>query len=96
MQAPDNSKGGLLVCFPTRPELADVCVKHHLSVTRVCASAQTDGWTAASGERDKWNKYNRTGKGVSKPVPLLRAKYERVGPAALRFLDRVAKVLATS
>lgn len=69
-------------------------MKHPLGDTYVGESAGSDGWTALLGEREKRHKYGRSGTGVCEFVPLSHETYGRVGPAAMKFLDRIARTAA--
>ena len=69
---------------------------HPLASGSVAEASASDGAAAKAMEVKKWNKYARLHEGAFEFVPLAHETFGRAGPAAYRFLNRIADVAASS
>ena len=90
------SRGDVLAFLPGAPTLLDVCVTHPLAPSVVGRAAASGGAAARAAESAKRRKYDRLGTGATAFVPLAHETFGRLGPAAFRFLNKVADGAASS
>ena len=90
------SRGDLVAYLPECTVLLDAVITHPLASSALLRASAQGGATARAAEAAKRRKYARSGTGACVFIPLAHETYGRAGPAAWRFLRRLATAAAES